>query len=65
MGIAPHLLEADELGKAATLRRLDLPVVLAQLGWNPHQVESRVDLFLFRGQDQLAGLDLLEALLGK
>ena len=65
MRIAADLVEANELRQLARLCGLDLAVVLAQLRWNPRQIETGVDLLLFGGEKQLSGLDLLEALLGE
>ena len=49
--IAPQVLDRHQVRQCSVGRGLDLPGVLAQLGWDVFEVESPVDVFLGLGGD--------------
>ena len=62
--IAPQVAKPDELRQDTVPRRLELAQVLAELRWDVLVAQEVVERLLAAGLEDLAGLDLLDAVLG-
>ena len=61
--IAPQVAKPDELRQDTVPRRLELAQVLAELRWDVLVAQEVVERLLAAGLEDLAGLDLLDAVL--
>ena len=64
MEVPAQVAELDQRRQRPFARRLQLTEVLAQLRWDVLVAEKAIELFLAAGLEDLAGLDLLDAVLG-